>query len=175
MIKTFFGTGTLDTPWAFLAALVIGLLFGLILERAGFGSSRRLTGVFYFTDMAVLKVMFSAMLTAMLGLAFAQVFGLIAPAELYVLPTVYGAQIVGGLIFGVGFVMGGWCPGTAAVGAASGYVFEGQSCLVDPLGRLLCDAGRGETVVWGDVDLALCADARAVGDYLNERRPDLYD
>ena len=50
MIKTFFGTGTLDTPWAFLAALVIGLLFGVTLERAGFGSSRRLTGVFYFTD-----------------------------------------------------------------------------------------------------------------------------
>jgi predicted amidohydrolase len=61
-----------------------------------------------------------------------------------------------------------------AVGAASGYVFEGQSCLVDPLGSLLCDAGRGETVVWGDVDLALCTDAREVGDYLDERRPDLY-
>ena len=133
MIKTFFGTGTLDTPWAFLAALVIGLLFGVTLERAGFGSSRRLTGVFYFTDMAVLKVMFSAMLTAMLGLALAQVFGLIAPAQLYVLPTVYGAQIVGGLIFGVGFVMGGWCPGTAAVGAASGkldaVVFLGGAVL----------------------------------------------
>ena len=61
-----------------------------------------------------------------------------------------------------------------AVGAASGYVFEGQSCLVDPLGSLLCDAGRGETVVWGDVDLALCTDAREVGDYLDERRPELY-
>jgi rhodanese-related sulfurtransferase/uncharacterized membrane protein YedE/YeeE len=120
MIKTFFGTSTLDTAWAFLAALVIGILFGVILERAGFGSSRRLTGVFYFTDMAVLKVMFSAMITAMLGLAFAQVFGLISPDQIYVMPTVYGAQIVGGLIFGIGFVMGGWCPGTAAVGAASG-------------------------------------------------------
>ena len=62
-----------------------------------------------------------------------------------------------------------------AVGASSGYVFEGQSCLVDPLGRLLCDAGRGETVVWGDIDLTLCAKAREVGDYLDERRPDLYD
>ena len=36
------------------------------------------------------------------------------------MPSIYGAQIVGGLIFGVGFVMGGWCPGTAAVGLASG-------------------------------------------------------
>ena len=62
-----------------------------------------------------------------------------------------------------------------AVGAASGYVFEGQSCLVDPLGRVLCDAGRDETVVWGDVDLAVCQESRAVGNYLAERRPELYD
>jgi len=62
-----------------------------------------------------------------------------------------------------------------AVGSASGFEFEGESCLVDPLGRLLCDAGRAETVVWGDVDLAVADEARAVGDYLSQRRPDLYD
>jgi (R)-amidase len=62
-----------------------------------------------------------------------------------------------------------------AVGAASGYVFEGGSCLVDPLGRVLCDAGRDETVVWADVDLGVADEARAVGDYLGERRPELYD
>jgi thiosulfate/3-mercaptopyruvate sulfurtransferase len=120
MIKTFFGAGTLDTTGAFLAALIIGVLFGVALEQAGFGSSRKLTGVFYFEDMAVIKVMFSALITAMLGLAYFQAAGLIGPDELYFMPTVYGAQIIGGLIFGVGFVMGGWCPGTAAVGLASG-------------------------------------------------------
>jgi 3-mercaptopyruvate sulfurtransferase SseA/uncharacterized membrane protein YedE/YeeE len=120
MIKTFFGTGTLETPAAFLAALIIGVLFGVALERAGFGSSRKLTGVFYFEDMAVIKVMFSALITAMLGLAYLQALGFIGPEELYFMPTIYGAQIMGGLIFGVGFVMGGWCPGTAAVGIASG-------------------------------------------------------
>lgn len=62
-----------------------------------------------------------------------------------------------------------------AVGAASGYVFEGQSCLVDPLGRVLCDAGRAETVVWADLDPAVCAEAREMADYLSERRPALYD
>jgi len=56
----------------------------------------------------------------MLGLAYFQAAGLIGPDELYFMPTIYGAQILGGLIFGVGFVMGGWCPGTAAVGLASG-------------------------------------------------------
>ena len=62
-----------------------------------------------------------------------------------------------------------------AVGAASGYVFEGGSCFVDPLGRVLCDAGREETVVWADLDLAVADEARRVGDYLGERRPELYD
>ena len=120
MIKTFFGAGILDSPGAFLAAFVIGLLFGITLERAGFGSSRRLTGVFYFEDMAVVKVMFTALVTAMLGLAYLLTFGWISPDAVYFMPTVYGAQLVGGLIFGVGFVMGGWCPGTSAVGIASG-------------------------------------------------------
>jgi (R)-amidase len=62
-----------------------------------------------------------------------------------------------------------------AVGAASGFVFEGGSCLVDPLGRVLCDAGHDETVVWADVDLGVADESRAVGDYLGERRPELYD
>ena len=70
MNRTFFGSGTLDTSGALLAAFVIGILFGLALERAGFGSSRRLTGVFYLEDMAVVKVMFTALVTAMLGLAY---------------------------------------------------------------------------------------------------------
>ncbi len=122
MIETLFGLDRLGTPGAFFAALVVGLLFGVALERAGFGSSRRLAGIFYFTDMAVLKVMFTALVTAMLGLALVQELGVLAPHQLYVLPTVYGAQVVGGLIFGVGFVMGGWCPGTAAVGVGSGRI-----------------------------------------------------
>jgi (R)-amidase len=62
-----------------------------------------------------------------------------------------------------------------AVGPASGYVFEGESCLVDPLGRVLCDAGREQTVVWADVDLGVADESRAVVDYLGERRPKLYD
>ncbi len=50
-----------------------------------------------------------------------------------------------------------------AVGAASGYVFEGGSCLVDPLGRVLCDAGRDETVVWADLDPAVADESRVSG------------
>lgn len=120
MIETFFSLGTLASPRAFLAAFVIGLLFGLALERAGFGSSRRLAAVFYFKDMAVVKVMFTAVITAMLGLCYCTSLGIISVQAIYLMPTVYGAQIVGGLLFGIGFVMSGWCPGTAAVGLGSG-------------------------------------------------------
>jgi thiosulfate/3-mercaptopyruvate sulfurtransferase len=111
---------TLDSAKAFLASLLIGMAFGFFLERAGFGSSRKLTGVFYFSDMSVIKVMFSAVITAALGLTCCVVLGLISLEGVYLMPTVYGAYVVGGLIFGVGFVMGGWCPGTAAAGLASG-------------------------------------------------------
>ncbi len=120
MINTYFGTEQLDTPAAMFAALVIGMAFGFVLERAGFGSSRKLAGIFYFRDMTVLKVMFTAVITAMLGLSYAMALGWIAPEQVYALPTVYRTQILGGLLFGVGFVMSGWCPGTGAVGLASG-------------------------------------------------------
>lgn len=120
MISTYYEFAQLNTPQAWFVALLIGLAFGWVLERAGFGSSRRLAGIFYFRDMTVLKVMFTAVITAMLGLMFVDGMGWVAADAIYAMPTKYGAQIVGGLIFGLGFVMGGWCPGTAAVGAASG-------------------------------------------------------
>ena len=120
MISNYFYSNTLDTVPALLAAFIIGLLFGFVLEQAGFGSSKRISGVFYFTDMSVIKVMFTALITAMLGVIYLSVLGLIGPESIYLEPTVYGAQVVGGLIFGVGFAMGGWCPGTSAVGLASG-------------------------------------------------------
>src|SRR5665648_333397 len=110
MIKTLFDTGGLNSSTGFITALLIGMAFGFVLQRAGFGSSRRLAGVFYFKDMTVIKVMFTAVITAMLGLVLCQRFGWIALDSVYLLPTVYGAQVVGGLVFGVGFVMGGWCP-----------------------------------------------------------------
>ena len=120
MIETFFGGDALSSSAAMLAALVVGLCFGFALERAGFGSSRRLAGIFYFRDMVVLKVMFTAVLVAMIGLHYALGLGLIGEEQMFLMPSVYGAQAVGGLLLGVGFVMGAWCPGTAAVGLASG-------------------------------------------------------
>ena len=121
MIETFYGSDTLNSPGALYIALVIGFFFGLALERAGFGSSRRIAGIFYFKDMAVLKVMFTALVTAMIGLSLCIGLGVIDPStEIHFMKTYYGAYIIAGLIFGVGFAMSGWCPGTATVGMASG-------------------------------------------------------
>lgn len=122
MIETFYGAGALDSTRAFVFAAAIGVLFGFFLEQAGFASSRKLAGIFYFRDMTVLKVMFTALITAMLGLSFLAAFGRVRLDGLFLLPTVYGAQIAGGLVFGVGFVLGGWCPGTAAAGLAAGRI-----------------------------------------------------
>ena len=101
-------------------AFVLGTGFGFSLERAGFGSTRKLTAVFYLYDMAVVKVMFTAIVTAMTGLFVLSAAGMLDVAELYVEPTAYAAQALGGLIFGAGFIVGGYCPGTAIAALATG-------------------------------------------------------
>ncbi|HMK33734.1 MAG TPA: YeeE/YedE thiosulfate transporter family protein [Desulfomonilaceae bacterium] len=104
-------------------ALGVGLLFGFVLERAGFGDSRNLTNIFYFRDMRVLKVMFSALVTAMFGMVALSWLGLFDYAtlvEVSLLNTYLWPQLVGGILFGLGFVVGGYCPGTSVVGMVSG-------------------------------------------------------
>lgn len=101
-------------------ALLLGVGFGFCLERAGFGSSRKLAAVFYLYDMAVVKVMFTAIVTAMVGLFALSAIGMLDLSQLYVEPTSYAAQALGGLIFGAGFIIGGYCPGTSLAAAATG-------------------------------------------------------
>ena len=108
-------------------AVALGFGFGFCLERAGFGSARKLTAVLYLYDMAVVKVMFSAIVTAMVGIAVLSAAGLLDMSELYVEPTNLAAQGLGGLLFGAGFIFGGYCPGTSgaamATGKIDGYAF----------------------------------------------------
>ena len=101
-------------------ALVLGLGFGFCLERAGFGSARKLTAVFYLFDMSVVKVMFTAIVTAMVGLFLLSAAGMLTISDLYIEPTSYAAQILGGLVFGAGFIIGGYCPGTSMAAIATG-------------------------------------------------------
>ena len=122
------------TPWFPLASLhgahralglvlavVLGVAFGFVLERAGLGRVQKLVGQFYGRDMTVLRVLFTAIVTAMVGatvLAGAGVLDLGAVQLRY--PTFLWPMIAGGVALGVGFVVSGYCPGTSVVAAASG-------------------------------------------------------
>jgi uncharacterized membrane protein YedE/YeeE len=112
--------GWFDFAYSLQLAVLIGFLFGFVLERAGFGSPRKLTAIFYLRDFAVLKVMFTAIVVCMLGLLYFSVFGWIDLAGVYLLPTYIWPQLIGGLLLGVGFVMGGYCPTTSVVATVSG-------------------------------------------------------
>jgi uncharacterized membrane protein YedE/YeeE len=122
-----------DSP---LAAFAIGAAFGFALERAGLGDARKLAGQFYLKDFTVLKVMFSAIVTAMLGAFWLGRLGLIDLAAIHVPKTFLAPQAVGGAIFGVGFVVSGLCPGTSCVAAASGRL-DGLAAMLGLLAGVL--------------------------------------
>ena len=117
--------GVISFETSLWLAFPIGLMFGFVLEKAGFGDSRNLTNIFYFRDMRVLRVMFSALVTAMIGLivlSYAGLFDYNVLVEESLMKSYFWPQLVGGIIFGLGFVIGGYCPGTAIVGVASGKI-----------------------------------------------------
>ncbi|MDZ7372073.1 MAG: YeeE/YedE family protein [candidate division KSB1 bacterium] len=120
MNAPFYKYGLFNDEVSLIVAVLIGIGFGFFLERAGFGSARKLAAQFYFTDMTVLKVMFTAVVTAMIGLYYLSVFGVVDLSLVYLTPTFLLPQVVGGLLLGFGFVIGGYCPGTSCVAAATG-------------------------------------------------------
>ncbi|HPN35403.1 MAG TPA: YeeE/YedE thiosulfate transporter family protein [bacterium] len=120
MSAPFYKYGLFNDEVSLIVAVFIGLGFGFFLERAGFGNGRKLAAQFYFTDMTVLKVMFTAIVTAMVGVYYLSIFGFLDLSLVYVTPTNLVPQITGGLILGIGFVIGGYCPGTACVSASTG-------------------------------------------------------
>ncbi|HEX6863513.1 MAG TPA: YeeE/YedE thiosulfate transporter family protein [Thermoanaerobaculia bacterium] len=122
MSAPFFKFGAFGDEASLVVAFAIGIGFGFFLERAGFGSARKLTDQFYFKDLSVLKVMFTAIVTAMLGLFYLSWMGLVDLSLVYFGPTYLIPQIVGGLLLGIGFVVGGYCPGTSMVALSTGKV-----------------------------------------------------
>lgn len=108
--------------WNSILALIIGIAFGYILESSGFSSSRKLAGVFYGYDFAVLKVFFTAALVSSIGLLYMDYFGYLDLGQLYVHPTYLQGALIGGAIMGLGFITGGFCPGTSLCAAAIGKI-----------------------------------------------------
>ena len=136
MIAPFTSSGLIGDSGSLVAALLVGLCFGFVLERAGLGSSRKLTGQFYGTDLTVLRVMMTAILTAMLGLFWLSRLGYLDMNSVHMLPTYLLPQVLGGVIFGIGFVAGGYCPGTSCVAAASGKA-DGLALIGGMLGGIV--------------------------------------
>jgi rhodanese-related sulfurtransferase len=136
----------LGKPAAYLIYFLIGIAFGAVLEAAGFANARKLANQFYLKDMTVLKVMFTGIVTAMVLIFLASAAGVLAFNDVYVPPTYLWPGIVGGLIMGVGFIIGGFCPGTSLVALASlkvdGFFFF--------LGTLFGVFAFGETVALFD-------------------------
>jgi uncharacterized membrane protein YedE/YeeE len=105
-----------------ISGLVLGALFGFVLQRGGLGNGCRLSGQLRFKDWTVFNVMFTAILVAAAGLWVLEKFGVMAPTALFVPTTFLWATLLGGALVGVGMAIGGYCPGTSVVGAAAGRI-----------------------------------------------------
>lgn len=110
-----------------LSGFIIGMGFGFALEQAGFSSSRKLAGMFYGYDTTVIKVFFTAAIVALVGSQLLSFFGLLNLKLVFVNPYYMNSAIVGGVIMGAGFIMGGFCPGTGisalSIGKIDAFVF----------------------------------------------------
>src|SRR5512134_314900 len=111
-----------ENPWTYVVFGLIGFAFGFTLEMSGFGDSRKLAAQFYFTDLTVLKVMFTAIVTAMVLTFGAVGLGILDFSQVWVNTTYIWSGILGGLIMGVGFIIGGFCPTTSLAAASTGKI-----------------------------------------------------
>ena len=145
MNAPFFELGAFGETGSLVVAMFIGIAFGWVLEQSGMGSARKLAGQFYLRDLTVFKVMFAAIVTAMLGVFWLGWLGIVDVSRIYVPETFILPQLAGGLIFGAGFAIAGLCPGTSCVSAATGRadglavvigMFAGVLAMGALLGRL---------------------------------------
>jgi len=112
--------GIIPGNWNFVIAVLIGIAFGFLLEASGFSSSRNLAGEYYGYNFVVLRVFFTAVIVSMVGLLYFSHFGWIDLSRIYIVPTFTPSMIFGGVMMGVGFILGGFCPGTSFTGIVIG-------------------------------------------------------
>jgi uncharacterized membrane protein YedE/YeeE len=97
--------------------LCIGIVFGFLLQKSGVTYYEVIIGQLLLTDFTVVKVMLSAVIVGMIGFHLLKKAGLAQP---HVAVGSVGSSVVGGLIFGLGFALLGYCPGTVAGAAGQG-------------------------------------------------------
>jgi uncharacterized protein len=133
MIGPLIPMGVIPQAWDNVFAILLGMGFGFTLEASGFSSSRKIIGTFFGYDFVVLKVFFTAAIVAMLGLLYMSYMGLVDFSMLYIQPTYVASAIIGGIVMGIGFSMGGYCPGTSFCAVAIGKL----DALVFTIGMLI--------------------------------------
>lgn len=142
------------------AGLGFGIVFGWLLHRGGVTNPEVIVGQFLFRDFTVLKVMFTAIVVGGVGVAILQANGL---AHFHIKPAAMLAVIVGGLIFGVGMVLLGYCPGTGVAAMATGRL----DAVVGFAGMLAGAAAYAYAYPWVAENLL------KVGDLGKKRLPEL--
>lgn len=105
--------GLISANWNLVTAVFIGMAFGFLLEASGFSSSRNIAGVFYGYNFVVIRVFFTAVIVAMVGLLYLDYFGWLNFSQIFILPTYLPSMITGSVIMGIGMIIGGFCPGTS--------------------------------------------------------------
>ncbi len=100
-----------------LQGLVFGMIFGFLLQKGGVAKYHVLMGQLLLVDFTVVKVMLSAVVTGALGIHLMHKAGLV---ELHIKPTRYASNLIGGLLFGIGFALSAYCPGTGAAALGQG-------------------------------------------------------
>ncbi|OQA97294.1 MAG: molybdopterin biosynthesis protein MoeB [Bacteroidetes bacterium ADurb.Bin217] len=116
------GQGLISPEFDYILALLIGIAFGFVLEQSGFSSAKRLAGLFYGREFVVLRVFFTAAITTVIGVILMEHFGMLDMNLVYIQPTFTWSAIVGGVIMGIGFLFGGFCPGTSLCAVSIGKI-----------------------------------------------------
>ena len=134
-----------------LLGAFFGVIFGFMLQKGGVAKYHILLGALLLEDFTVVKVMLTAIIVGSIGVFSMHAMGLV---KLHIKPTRYAANIIGGLLFGVGFALLGYCPGTGAAALGQGN----WDAIVGVLGLMAgsyifaeCSGWLGKTVMkWGD-------------------------
>ncbi|MBN1666479.1 MAG: YeeE/YedE family protein [Anaerolineales bacterium] len=109
------GQGKSQLAWG----LAFGIVFGFLLQKGGVTKYDVILGQLLLTDFTVLKIMLSAMVTGMIGIHLMKNLGWVT---LNIKNGSWGRNVIGGLLFGVGFALLGYCPGTIAGAIGNGYL-----------------------------------------------------
>ncbi|MDP3430413.1 MAG: YeeE/YedE thiosulfate transporter family protein, partial [Desulfomicrobium sp.] len=135
-----------------IVGAMFGLVFGFLLQKGGVGKYNVLIGQLLLQDWTVVKIMLTAIVVGMIGVFPLHHF---AKVNLHIKPTRIGANIIGGLVFGAGFALVGYCPGTAAaaLGQGSWDALFGMAGLIAGswLFAELSGWTKGTIEKWGDL------------------------